>query len=33
MHRKKVTSKDTKAKVRGEEHLELLNVFCVIGYN
>ena len=33
VHRKKDTSKDTKAKAREEEHLELLNVFCVIGYN
>jgi hypothetical protein len=28
-----VTSKDTKAKAREEEHLKLLNVFVVIGYN
>jgi hypothetical protein len=33
IHRKKVTSKDTKAKAREEEHLKLLNVFVVIGYN
>jgi hypothetical protein len=33
VHRKKVTSKDTKAKVREEEHLKLLNVFVVIGYD
>jgi hypothetical protein len=33
VHRKKVTSKDTKAKAREEKHLKLLNVFVVIGYN
>jgi hypothetical protein len=33
IHRKKVTSKDTKAKAREEEPLKLLNVFVVIGYN
>jgi hypothetical protein len=33
VHRKKVTSKDTKAKAREEEHLKLLNVFVVIGFN
>ena len=33
VHRKKVTSKDTKAKAREEEHLKLLNVGIVIGYN
>jgi DDE superfamily endonuclease len=33
MHRKKVTSKDTKAKAREKDHLKLLNVFVVIGYN
>ncbi len=33
VHRKKVTSKDTKAKAREEDHLELLNVFVVIGLN
>jgi hypothetical protein len=32
VHRKKVTSKDTKAKTREEDHLELVNVFVVIGY-
>ena len=30
---KTVTSKDTKAKAREEEHIPLLNVFIVIGYN
>jgi hypothetical protein len=33
VHRKKVTSKDTKAKARGEEPLKLLNVGVIIGYN
>lgn len=33
VHRKKVTLKDTKAKAREEDHLELLNVFVVIGLN
>ena len=33
VHFKKVTSKDTKAKAREEEHLLLLNVFIVIGHN
>ena len=33
VHKKKVTSKDTKAKVREEQPLKLLNVFVVIGYN
>jgi hypothetical protein len=33
VHRKKVTSKDTKAKAREEKHLKLLNVFVIIGYN
>ncbi|KAE9380926.1 hypothetical protein N431DRAFT_523394, partial [Stipitochalara longipes BDJ] len=33
VHWKKVTSKDTKAKAREEEHLKLLNVFVVIGFN
>ena len=33
VHRKKVTSKDTKAKAREPNHLKLLNVFVVIGYN
>ena len=33
VHRKKVTSKDTKAKAREEEALKLLNVFVVISYN
>jgi hypothetical protein len=30
---KKVTSKDTKAKAREEEHLPLLSVFVIIGFN
>jgi hypothetical protein len=33
VHRKKVTAKDTKAKAREENHLKLLNVGVVIGYN
>ena len=33
VHKKKVTTKDTKAKAREEEHLKLLNVFIVIGYD
>ncbi|KAH6704129.1 hypothetical protein BKA61DRAFT_577225 [Leptodontidium sp. MPI-SDFR-AT-0119] len=33
VHRKKVTSKDTKVKAREDEHLRLLNVFVVIGYD
>ena len=33
VHFKKVTSKDTKAKAREEEHLLLLNVFIIIGHN
>ena len=33
VHRKKLTSKDTKAKAREEEPLKLLNVFVVIGFN
>jgi hypothetical protein len=33
VHQKKVTGKDTKAKAREKEHLKLLNVFVVIGYN
>ena len=33
VHRKKVTSKDTKAKAKEEDHLKLLNVFVVMGYN
>jgi hypothetical protein len=33
VHCKKVTSKDTKAKAQEEEHLKLLNVFVIIGYN
>jgi hypothetical protein len=33
VHRKKVTSKDTKAKAREEKHLKLLNVFVVIGHD
>jgi hypothetical protein len=33
VHRKKVTTKDIKAKAREKEHLLLLNVFCVISYD
>lgn len=33
VHRKKVTAKDTKAKAREEDHLKLISVFVVIGYN
>ncbi|TVY53541.1 hypothetical protein LCER1_G004484, partial [Lachnellula cervina] len=33
VHRKEVTSKDTKAKAREDDHLDLLSVFVVIGYN
>jgi hypothetical protein len=33
IHRKKLTSKDTKAKAREENHLPLLNVFLVIGFD
>ena len=33
IHRKKITSKDTKAKAREEGHLKLLNVFVIIGFN
>jgi hypothetical protein len=33
VHCKKVTSKDTKAKAREEDHLKLLNVFVIIGFN
>jgi hypothetical protein len=33
VHRKKTTRKDTKAKAREEDHLKLLNVFIVIGYD
>jgi len=33
VHRKKVTSKDTKAKAREEEPLKLLNISVAIGYN
>ncbi|TVY57689.1 hypothetical protein LCER1_G002685 [Lachnellula cervina] len=33
VHRKKVTTKDTKAKAREDNHLKLLSVFVVIGYN
>lgn len=33
IHKKKVTSKDTKAKAREEGHLLLLNVFVIIGHN
>ena len=33
VHKKKVTSKDIKAKAREEQPLKLLNVFVVVGYN
>lgn len=33
VHKKTVTSKDTKAKAREEDYIPLLNVFVVIGYN
>ena len=33
VHCKKVTLKDTKAKAREEEHLKLLNIFVIIGFN
>jgi DDE superfamily endonuclease len=33
IHRKPVTSKDVKAKAREEEHLKLLNVFVIIGFD
>jgi hypothetical protein len=33
VYRKKVTSKDTKAKAREEKHLTLVNVFVIIGWN
>lgn len=33
VHKKKVTSKDTKAKAREENYLKLFNVFVVISYN
>jgi hypothetical protein len=33
VHRKKVTSKDTKAKAREEKHLKLVNVFVIIGWD
>ncbi|CZR68709.1 uncharacterized protein PAC_18608 [Phialocephala subalpina] len=33
VHRKKVTSKDTKAKAREEDYLKLINVFCIVGKN
>jgi hypothetical protein len=33
IHRKKVISKDTKAKAKEEDHLELVNIFVVIRYN
>ena len=33
VHRKKVTSKDTKAKAREDGHLKLLNVFVVVSMN
>jgi hypothetical protein len=33
VYKKKVTTKDTKAKAQEEVYLKLLNVFVVIGYN
>lgn len=33
VHRKKLTTKDTKAKARERDHLKLLNVFVVISMN
>ena len=33
VHRKKITTKDIKAKAREEEHLKLLSVFVVISYS
>jgi hypothetical protein len=33
VHKKKTISKDTKAKAREDKHLELLNIFVVIGWN
>lgn len=33
IHKKKVTLKDIKAKVREDDHIPLLNVFVVIGHN
>jgi hypothetical protein len=33
IYKKKVTSKDIKAKAREEEHLPLLNIFVVIRHN
>lgn len=33
VHRKKITSKDTKAKAQEEKHLKLLSVFVVIRFN
>jgi hypothetical protein len=33
VYRKPVTSKEVKAKAREEEHLKLLNVFVIIGFN
>jgi DDE superfamily endonuclease len=33
VHRKKITFKDTEAKAREAEHLKLLNIFVIIGFN
>lgn len=33
VHRKPITTKDTRAKAREKNHLKLLNVFVAIGYN
>jgi len=33
VYRKQITSKDTKAKAREENHLKLLNIFVIINYN
>jgi hypothetical protein len=33
MHRKKVTSKNTKTKTREKKHLKLLSMFVIIRYN
>jgi hypothetical protein len=33
IHRKQLTTKDTKAKAREEKHLKLLSLFVVIGYD
>jgi uncharacterized protein YvpB len=33
VHRKKVTSKDTKAKAREEEILKMIHVFVIVGFD